>query len=160
MGTWLRRWSVATMVVLVAGIVAGCATIMHGSSQEMSVASTPTGATVIVDGVNAGKTPFVANLKRKDKHVIRIELDGYEPFEMPIARETSGWVWGNLVFGGLPGLAVDAITGGLYKLKPEEVNAPLASKAVSVASGRDYLVVAVVLRPEASWQKVGQLQAE
>jgi hypothetical protein len=34
-------------------------------------------------------------------------------------------VWANLVFGGIPGLAVDAITGGLYKVAPEEVTATL-----------------------------------
>lgn len=160
MGIRLGRWPTVVAVVLLAGVISACATIMHGSSQELSVASTPTGARVLVDGSEAGKTPFVANLKRKDKHVIRIEMDGYQPFEMPIVRATSGWVWGNLVFGGIPGLAVDAITGGLYKLKPEEVNATLANQTASVASGNDYLVVAVVLRPEAGWQKVGQLETE
>jgi hypothetical protein len=160
MGIRLGRWPTVVAVVLLAGVISACATIMHGSSQELSVASTPTGARVLVDGSESGKTPFVANLRRKDKHVIRIEMDGYQPFEMPIVRETSGWVWGNLVFGGIPGLAVDAITGGLYKLKPEEVNATLANQTASVASGNDYLVVAVVLRPEAGWQKVGQLETE
>jgi hypothetical protein len=160
MGIRLRRLPAVLAVLLVAGIVSACATIMHGSSQELSVASTPTGATVLVDGMEAGKTPFVANLKRKDKHVVRIEMPGYQPFEMPIVRATSGWVWGNLVFGALPGLAIDAITGGLYKLKPDEVNATLAANTASVASGNDYLVVAVVLRPEAGWEKVGQLQGK
>ena len=146
--------------VLLAGglaLTAGCATIMHGSSQEIAIGSAPTGARVIVDGVAAGVTPYVADLKRKDKHVIRIEMDGYEPFEMPISRATSGWVWGNLVFGGLPGLAVDAITGGLYKLKPEEISASLREQGVSVAEGADYLVVAVVLEPQAGWEKIGEL---
>jgi hypothetical protein len=36
----------------------------------------------------------------------------------------------------------------------------LAANTASVASGDDYLVVAVVLRPEAGWEKVGQLQGE
>ena len=81
------------------------------------------------------------------------------PFELPLRRSTSGWVWGNLVFGGLPGLAVDAITGGLYKLEPTQVNASLAARGVSVANGQDYLVVAVVLAPEIGWEKVGDLTA-
>ena len=160
MGIRLRRLPAVLAVLLAAGIVSACATIMHGSSQELSVASTPTGARVLVDGSEAGKTPYVANLRRKDKHVIRIEMDGYQPFEMPIVRATSGWVWGNLVFGALPGLAIDAITGGLYKLKPDEVNATLAANTASVASGDDYLVVAVVLQPEAGWEKVGQLEGK
>lgn len=52
---------------------------------------------------------------------------------------------------------MDAITGGLYKLKPDEVNATLTAETASIASGNDYLVVAVVLRHEAGWEKVGQL---
>lgn len=156
----LRGWRSVLVVVLMAGVLTACATIMHGSSQELSIASSPSGARVLVDGSNAGTTPFVANLRRKDKHVIRIEMDGYEPFEMPIVRATSGWVWGNLLFGGIPGLAIDAITGGLYKLKPDEVNATLAAESASVASGNDYLVVAVVLKPEAGWEKVGQLHSK
>lgn len=153
-----RSGSFAT-VALAALTLGACASIMHGSTQEVSIASAPTGARVLVDGVDAGVTPFLADLKRKDKHVIRIEMEGYEPFELPLRRSTSGWVWGNLVFGGLPGLAIDAITGGLYKLEPTQVSASLAAKGVSMANGRDYLVVAVVLAPEAGWEKVGDLSA-
>ena len=68
-------------------------------------------------------------------------------------------MWGNLVFGALPGLAIDAISGGLYKLKPETVTATLAAQSASVATGDDYLVVAVVLSPEPGWEKVGQLSS-
>jgi hypothetical protein len=138
-------------------LLAACATIMQGSSQEVSVASTPTGARLFVDGTEAGKTPFVASLKRKDKHVIRIEMEGYQPFEMPLGRGTSGWVWGNIVFGGLPGLAVDAISGGMYKLKPEQVEATLAQSTASIEDGADALVVTVVLHPDPAWDRIGTL---
>ncbi len=143
-------------------LLAACATIMQGSSQEVSVSSTPTGARVLVDGADAGKTPYVAALKRKDKHVIRIEMEGYEPFEMPLGRGTSGWVWGNIVFGGIPGLAIDAITGGMYKLKPEQVQATLAqstAEAATVTKEKDLLVVTVVLRPDPAWERIGTLEA-
>ncbi|MGH7535985.1 MAG: PEGA domain-containing protein [Gemmatimonadales bacterium] len=154
---WLKLCGLA---VALGATGAACATIMQGTSQELSVASTPTGARVMVDGSEAGKTPFVASLKRKDKHVIRIEMEGYQPFELPLARATSGWVWGNLVFGGLPGLAVDAITGGLYKLKPEQVQATLETATTAIREGDDVLVVAVVLHPDPDWQRVGELARE
>jgi hypothetical protein len=44
-------------------------------------------------------------------------------------------VWGNIVFGGIIGLAVDAITGGLYKLAPEQVSAQLARGEIQMAEG-------------------------
>lgn len=142
--------------------LASCATIMQGSSQQMSIASTPTGATVYVNGVQKGVTPMIANLARKDKHIIKLEMAGFEPYELPITRSVSGWVAGNLVFGGIIGLAVDASTGGMYKLAPEMVNASLAQGRVSsrVENGRDVIVVALVDRADPAWQKVGQLERE
>jgi hypothetical protein len=153
----VRRGTRLLSFAVVALALAGCATIMQGTSQELSVASTPTGARVLVDGTEVGRTPHVANLKRKDKHVVRIEMDGYQPFELPIARATSGWVWGNLVFGGIPGLAVDAITGGLYKLRPEQVEATLAQSTAAVGERGDVMVLAVVLRTDPEWEKIGGL---
>ena len=137
--------------------VNGCATIMQGSSQEMSISSSPTGAKVLVDGAELGTTPYTASLKRKDKHVVRIEMDTYQPYEISLARATSGWVWGNLVFGGIPGLAIDAITGSMYKLKPEDVFANLALTSFKNDDGNDVLMVMVVLTPDPTWEHIGSL---
>ncbi|MDO4221137.1 MAG: hypothetical protein Q4C88_03335 [Akkermansia sp.] len=37
----------------------------------------------------------------------------------------SGWVWGNVFFGGLIGLAIDAGTGNLHNIEPEHIQANL-----------------------------------
>ena len=87
---------------------------MHGTSQDLGISSSPTNATVMIDNVDAGKTPLVGKLSRKDNHIIKIQLGGYQPFEGTVTRKVSGWVWGNILFGGVIGLAVDAISGGLY----------------------------------------------
>ncbi|HEX2778124.1 MAG TPA: hypothetical protein VHM30_01420, partial [Gemmatimonadaceae bacterium] len=94
-------------------------------------------------------------LKRKDEHLVRLELAGYHPYDVPLKRGVNGWVWGNIVFGGLPGLAVDAITGALYKLKPGDVNGTLTRQTAS--RGGDAIQVVVVMQPDASWEKIGQL---
>lgn len=147
---------VAAFVLTVLAIF-GCATIMHGPSQEIGIQSKPTGATVTIDNQEYGKTPVIAKLSRKDHHKVHITLEGYQPFDATITRSTSGWVWGNIVFGGLIGLAVDAITGSLYKLKPEQVEAELASQGVgSTLQGSD-IIITVVLEPDPSWEKVGNL---
>jgi len=136
----------------------GCATIMQGSHQNVGIASTPTGATIMVDNQQMGITPATVRLTRKDNHVVKLQLAGYQPYEIPLARKTSGWVWGNLVFGGIPGLAIDAISGGLYKLTPEDVNATLAAGQTSMSvDRRDQMVIAVVLAPQPGWEKIGQL---
>ena len=136
----------------------GCATIMHGTSQDVGLSSAPTAARVLVDNKPLGTTPTIAKLTRKDNHVIRMELDGYQPFEATVTRGVSGWVWGNIAFGGLIGLAVDAMSGGLYKLSPAQVAGQLANTRTSaIEVTHDGVYVVVVLRPDPTWQKVGEL---
>jgi len=138
-------------------LLTACATIMQGKRQDLSIASTPPGARVLVDGSEIGTTPFVTALRRKDKHVVRVELAGYQSFELALTRMTSGWVWGNLLFGGIPGLAIDAISGGMYKLKPEQVQATLTQSTAAIDNQHDLLLVTVVLRPDPGWERIGAL---
>jgi hypothetical protein len=148
----VKRPAIAAVAV---AIVTACGTIIHGTRQDVGISSTPTGAQVVVDNMPVGQTPVVAKLTRKDNHVVRITMPGYQTFETNVTRSVSGWVWGNIVFGGLIGLAVDAISGGLYKLRPEQVTGTLAT--ADARSGQDALYVTVVLSPDPSWEKVGQL---
>lgn len=103
----------------------GCATVMQGTRQNVGISSIPSGAAVTIDGQNIGKTPVSPKLTRKEKHLVRVELEGYQPYETYLVKKTSGWVFGNLVFGMLPGLVIDSISGGLYKLNPEQVEVRL-----------------------------------
>ena len=135
---------------------AACGTIINGSKQNVSFSSTPGGATVFVDNQQMGVTPVSLALSRKDHHNVRLELAGYQPYEVKLTRGVSGWVFGNLIFGGLPGLAIDAISGGLYKLSPDDVQATLVS-GTAMRTG-DGLVVLVVLSADPSWEKIGQME--
>lgn len=141
-------------------LLAGCGTIMHGSKQNIGFSSAPTGATIWVNNQTFGITPAIVDLSRKDNHVVRIELDNYQPYEATITRSVSGWVWGNIVFGGLIGLAVDAISGGLYKLSPEQVEAQLAVSTAEVVNENGSLFVVVVLEPSPNWEEIGTLTKE
>lgn len=161
----LARWptlrpALALALLLQLLILAGCASIMHGTTQQIAVSSSPTGAKVAVNGMDRGVTPVIADLKRKDNHVIRVTLEGYQPFEMALTRSVSGWVWGNIVFGGIIGLAVDAISGGLYKLSPEQVTAQLQRADVQVTTGGEVLLVTVVMRPMPGMERIGTLQRD
>ena len=137
----------------------GCCSIIHGTRQDVGISSAPTGAMVKIDNVSSGNTPVVAKLTRKDNHFVRVELSGYQPFDMTLTRSVSGWVWGNIVFGGLIGLAIDAIDGAFYNLSPEQVSATLAANHASASKTGDGIYLFAVLKPEPGWVKVGQLQA-
>lgn len=140
--------------------VTSCATIIHGGgTQKVGISSSPTGATVTVDNKPFGQTPVFADLSRKNEHIVTIEMPGYEKASLTLTTSVSGWVWGNILFGGLIGLAVDAISGGLYNLSPEQLNAELKKSGVTSTDKQGVFVVAVLI-PDPSWQKIGLLKPQ
>lgn len=147
------------LILLVAIVLSSsCATIMLSTTQEVSISSNPTGALVTNNGLQLGKTPVIADLKRKGNHSIKIELEGYEPYEVRLARKVSGWVFGNIIFGGIPGLIIDVITGGMYVLKPEQVQAELRNKGAKITLGKNQMLIAVTMKADPTWQKIGELK--
>lgn len=79
---------------------------------------------------------------------------------MHIQRSTSGWVWGNILFGGLIGLVVDASTGGMYKLTPEQITAELEESGAEVRVLDDSIYLFVTLTPDRDWELVAWLDEE
>ena len=125
---------VAVIVTLVT--VTGCATIMNrGGNQRVLINSMPHGATATIDGVITITTPGEVSLKRSKSHVVRIEKEGYQPSTMMIDNELSGWVFGNILIGGLIGLAIDMGTGGGFKLDPDTINVTLIPIAINLTVG-------------------------
>lgn len=138
----------------------GCASIMHGTTQDIGFSSNPTNARVMVDGQPRGNTPVVVKLARKDNHIVRMELEGYQPFEATLTRGTSGWVWGNIVFGGVVGLAVDAMSGGLYKINESQVAGTMLPTNAVMQQGKppaDEIRIEIGLGHDTRWQRIGTL---
>ena len=103
----------------------GCATVLHGSNQELSVTSVPPGARFTVDGEGSHTTPATIVLQRKRDHSLVFELEGYQTEQVSVTHVISGAVAGNILAGGLIGWGVDAMTGAQYRLVPELVNVTL-----------------------------------
>lgn len=140
-------------------LLTSCATIMNGTTEEICIQSMPSNADVYVDNFSRGKTPAVVELDRGTSHVVRIELEGYETHEIFLQKKMSGWAFGNIVFGGVIGLAVDACSGGLYRLTPDQVNAQLKAQDTCYASAQTNKgYISVVNKADPSWEKIGQIQ--
>jgi hypothetical protein len=153
-------WAKCALLLLLPTL-SGCATILRGTGQGIGIATQPPGAEVTVDNKVYGVSPVSVKLRRKDNHHIVVRMEGYEPYEIMLTRQTSGWVFGNILFSiGAPiGLAVDAIAGGMYSLTPDQVNAQLQVTTADNAQEQEGMLY-VVLVPEAdsAWEKVGQLE--
>lgn len=135
-----------------------CATIINGTRQNVCISSEPTNADVWVDQLYVGKSPVIVSLARNENHFVHLELEGYVPFELSIQRGVSGWFFGNILFGGFIGIAVDAISGGMYKLTPEQAQAHMRECKMANAKKTDQSYIAIVMNADPSWEKIGNLE--
>ena len=112
-----------TLFLLIA--LNGCATIMHGTTQDIDVKTDPAGADLLVDGQQHYKSPAVIPMKRKDDHTVEISHEGYKSETVDIKGTISAAVIGDFIAGGAIGYGIDAATGAQRRLEPESVNARL-----------------------------------
>lgn len=111
------------MIVFVISFLTGCATIANGSNQNIFVNSEPDSATIFVNNVQYGITPSTIPIDRdKESVVVTIEKQGYETNECVLNSSMNGWVFGNLLFGGIPGFLIDMIGGSAYEFSPDDIN--------------------------------------
>jgi hypothetical protein len=113
--------------VLMLCSLTACATILNGTTnQDFEFLSNPTNATVIVDGQPRGNTPITIPLTQQQSHVIRMELDGYQPLKAKLTHGQSAGVLKNGVLSGLfRGFAIDSMTGGSYAIHENAVTGML-----------------------------------
>jgi hypothetical protein len=138
-------------------LLSGCATIVNGKNQDVNIASNPSNAEVWVDSKYVGVSPTIVSLARDETHTVKIALKGYQPYEVTLTKELNGWVFGNLIFGGLIGLAVDGITGSLYQLTPKQIQAEMRLDEIASNETPEGVFVSAVMIPDPSWIKIGEL---
>ena len=136
--------------------IAGCATIVTGTSTDVSIASEPPDADIEVNGSDRGTTPATLSLDSGRSHSLEISLDGYETETIQIQKGTSGWVAGNILFGGIPGFIIDAATGGMYVLSPKQANATLDEQTASNGT----VHIRVAMNVDKDLPKIGELTPE
>ena len=152
----MRKTIISSSLVLTL-LLSSCATIISGSKQNVKFSSDPSTATIFIDEVEVGKTPFEIKLERKSEHRVMIKLEGYQNYETKLTKKFNGWYLGNIIFGGLIGLIIDPITGAMYNLTPNEINAQMNKGTAFRSNGKDvYIAIALNINP--SWKKVGQLE--
>lgn len=123
---------VRNLGVLLALIFVGCATIMTGTRQDISIDSRPPRANVVVKTaggmpVFSGTTPASCKLDKNKEYIVIISMEGYREERLMIGQKLQPWVIGNLLCGGVLGLIVDAVSGAIWKLEPETIYVELVT---------------------------------
>ena len=137
-----HRWAVITGVLLLSLTLGACATIIEGSDQTVTVITEPPGAVCTFTRGNAtvgvaNPTPASVHLeKSKDNISILCQKDGYFDGAAAFASELEAMTLGNIIFGGIIGVGVDAVSGAMHEY-PESITIILAPTAFSSATNRD-----------------------
>jgi hypothetical protein len=131
------------LAVLFIAMANSCATIISGTGQEVSVSSTPRAQIEIKADTGlvfyAGDSPAIVKLPRKHSYTVTVQAGGYASQTLVITREFNAWFIGNILFGGIPGGVVDAITGAMWNLEPSLLTVTL--ERVSAQGGQGLEVV-------------------
>jgi len=87
--------------------------------------------------------------------MLLLRIDGYQPYELPLKRKLDGWIFGNLVIGGIPGIAIDFLTGSIYRLAPRDIYPTLT---INTTTGSNEVAVLITMLPDPSWEVIGKLK--
>jgi hypothetical protein len=105
---------------------AGCGTILNGKYESINISSDPPGALAKVSGQEV-RTPGQITLRRDSDYTVVVHKDGYEDSTGTIQSSINWWTTlGNIILGGIIGIAIDSASGSLYYLTPTTVNVPLS----------------------------------
>ena len=111
-------------------LLSSCATLTRGTEEALVIRTDPPGAIAkILPTGEMCQTPCTIVKKRKDEFIVRIEKEGYKPVEIPVRSVVSeagaAGMAGNIIFGGIIGAGVDALTGATKKLVPNPIDVKL-----------------------------------
>lgn len=109
----LRLVTVATMIAA----TAGCSSIVEGTSQEITVNTTPAGANCSLEreGISIARidpTPGAATIKKTKYDItVRCTKPGYQEATFLNHSGAAGATVGNIIAGGGIGWAIDSASG-------------------------------------------------
>lgn len=95
-----------------------CASIFTGTSDSVSFNSTPSGAQVLINGVQVGVTPLTTSVAKSESTTVVLRKDGYTDYQFVLQTSMEPWFWGNIILGGLIGSLTDFATGAANRYEP------------------------------------------
>lgn len=121
----MKNWIGGFGIILSALLLSGCATIVSGTTQKISVTSNPSDAIAKIDSNLSAKTPTVFTLERRSDHTLEVSKEGYKTTTVFLKRTFNGMATGNILIGGLIGTGIDAASGATNKIIPEKIDVVL-----------------------------------
>jgi hypothetical protein len=122
------------LLVALATLMTGCATLLANKHLQVRISSTPAGARVYVNGDFVGVTPVKLSLKNDNQfYTIEFRKDGYQPGTYRLGKHIGGgWFVLDMLVGAFTlqindapqnvCLLIDNISGSWYALDTDDVD--------------------------------------
>lgn len=124
----MKRYVFGAVLPILSVALSGCATVVNGTSQNFSIETNPQGATAhLSNGIDC-ETPCHMSLKRRDEFSATIKAKGYKPATVTVHSKAGGAIAGNILLGGVIGVAVDASNGANRFLSPNPLRLKLVEE--------------------------------
>lgn len=139
-------------------IFTGCASIVSDSSYAVNICSTPSDASFTIKDnsgivIHRGTTPERVELDAGNgfftgaRYSVEFQKSNYAPVSVDMRPDVDPWYFGNLIFGGIIGLAlIDPVTGAMWEL-PENVHVNLSGDVPELPEAQ-YIASASDREPE------------
>jgi hypothetical protein len=115
--------------------LSACASVTRGTKQSFYIQSEPVGGAVTTSSGHKCVTPCKLKLPRKTEFTADITLPGYKPGHAQVSSSVSaggvGGTVGNVLLGGIIGIAVDGSSGAMLDLKPNPLKWAMAPEGSS-----------------------------
>jgi len=126
-----KKFIVAICSILaISGFVAGCATIVRGSSETIEITTSPSGAMIKLSSGQSARSPSTFEVPRKGTIFVTITKDGYETVETKLISSIEGASLGlgtaaNFLTLPVVNDVVDYNSGANYSHKPNPLHVEL-----------------------------------
>src|SRR5262249_49554337 len=119
----------AIVLLALAIVASGCATITRGTTDQIQINTSPPEAQARTSMGFSCLTPCTLQAGRKDEFTVLISKPGYHTVEVPVRTQVAGagaaGFAGNIILGGVVGMAADAATGATLEHFPNPVTVTL-----------------------------------
>ena len=134
----MKNFSRSLLLFVLLIIFNSCATLLSKSSYPLTVNTSPSQANItilnekgmeIYRGVSPSKVPLKAGAGffKKAAYQLKITKEGYEDQLIPINFKLDNWYFLNLLGNGIGLLIIDPMTGAMFQLEQDFVNATLTA---------------------------------
>ena len=129
----IRRFTSVAALILSCSLNAGCASIVNGDTQSVSVVTPPVTGAICSLTNNKGEwfvnnTPGSVTIHRSYQNlIVNCQKPGYDPATQTVVSKTKAMAFGNILFGGVVGAGVDTCDGAAYNY-PTVIQVPMQAK--------------------------------